>query len=83
MISCPWCGSAFEPRVGGKRQKFCRPGHRRVFDRAARAYVVRGVKAGTITHAQLQASTQRNAALGRSERGVGFPPSDVSWTRPA
>lgn len=49
---CPWCGIAFAlPKaVHGTRQKFCCPGHRAAFWKAARRWVARAILSGLLTY---------------------------------
>jgi hypothetical protein len=57
---CRWCGNAFMPRTsGGKPQTFCRPAHRRAYDRAGRQYVASALADGTLI---LDALRNRHAA---------------------
>ena len=60
---CLWCGQPFEPREGGKPQRFCQPTHRRAFDKAARAYVVWAIKTGRLSRTELRDTVQ-------NQRGV-------------
>ncbi len=51
---CAWCDRSFEPRRGGKEQRFCVTAHRRAYERAAREWVRRALDAGTLTMADLR-----------------------------
>lgn len=86
MTACLWCSASFAPREsGGKAQKFCRPAHRRAFDRAAREYVVRAIETGRLSHAELQGMACSNAALGAdglvAPQGTELASSNESNTR--
>src|SRR5579884_160288 len=45
---CLWCGAPFNPRQGGKEQRFCQPACRRALHDRARVWVLREVEAGRI-----------------------------------
>lgn len=49
MTRCLWCGQSFEPRKGGKPQRFCGPTHRRLFHIMARRWAERAVDLGLLT----------------------------------
>jgi hypothetical protein len=63
MSACLWCGEPFEPREGGKPQRFCRPAHRRAFDHACGAWVRHAIAAGLLTGTTIREWHQRNARV--------------------
>lgn len=60
---CLLCGDSFEPREGGKPQRFCCPAHRRAFFKAAHAYVAWAVESGHLSRTEVRRLASRNAAL--------------------
>jgi hypothetical protein len=61
---CRWCGHAFMPRTsGGKPQTFCRPPHRRAYDRAGRKFIAEAIAAGTLTPAALKSGCAATRGL--------------------
>jgi hypothetical protein len=74
--SCLWCGKPFKPREGGKPQPFCRPAHRRAFDKAARAYVAWAIETGSLSRTELRDTVQ-------NQRGVAPDGQVAASGRPA
>ena len=48
-LACLWCGLSFEPRRGGSQQKYCRPGCRAAYHKAARLWCERAIAAEHLT----------------------------------
>lgn len=57
MGACLWCCAQFEPRVGGKPQRFCSPGCRGAFHTAARRWAEDAVARGALTVEELRGDT--------------------------
>lgn len=51
---CLWCGSSFDPRRGGKQQRFCTPEHRADFHANARHWAEAAVTAGLLSVTELR-----------------------------
>jgi len=51
---CEWCGTPFEPRHGGKAQKFCSAGCRIALHRVARLWALGELEAGRLSVAALR-----------------------------
>ena len=52
--TCLWCGSGFQRRKGGKRQRFCGDVCRAAFHRACRVYAIQAVEEGLLTVAEIR-----------------------------
>jgi hypothetical protein len=51
---CLQCGGPFDPRRGGKQQRFCTPEHRAAFHADARRWAEAAVTAGLVSVRELQ-----------------------------
>lgn len=55
MTTCLWCNRAFPPRAtGGSAQRFCSPGHRHEFHKAARRWAEEAVADGRLSARELR-----------------------------
>ena len=71
---CLWCAKHFRPRQdGGKRQRFCAEPCRRLFAKAALAWVVQAVASGRLAREQLwnaSPATRRSPTEAKGATGV-------------
>ena len=52
--ACSWCSSDFQPRQGGKPQRFCSEVCRAAFHRGCRVWAVRAVDEGRLTVVEIR-----------------------------
>ena len=72
---CRWCQKPFNPRKGGRSQRYCSPIHRREFERAGRCYIDLEIAAGRLGFADLHAARTTRALVGEVTSSEEYPGS--------
>lgn len=76
-LHCLWCRKPFEPRRGGRRQRYCSSECRRTLDRAIRTWAGKMLEAGLLPVGFLRTYLMDNARIDPDGQSIS-PISDNS-----